>query len=74
MLFLLLAGWLVYDASTFALYKPDAFTGRERGCYTSIEILLGVKSPTSWIRPVEFIGAVGAGISGLVLLARRKNK
>lgn len=74
MLFLLLAGWLVYDASTFALYKPDAFTGRERGCYTSIELLFGVKSPTSWIRPAEFVGASVIGIAGLVLLARRKSK
>jgi hypothetical protein len=70
----LLAGWLFYDASTFALYKPDAVTGRERGCYTRLELFLGVKSPTSWIRPAEFVCAVGGGFFGLVLLARRKSE
>lgn len=74
MLLLLFAGWLFYDANTFALYKADAVTGRERGCYTGIELLLGVKSPTSWVRPAEFVCAVGAGIFGLVLLARRKSE
>jgi hypothetical protein len=69
-----LAGWLFYDASTFALYKPDAVAGRERGCYTGIELLLGVKCPTSWVRPAEFVFAGGIGITGLVLLARRKTK
>jgi hypothetical protein len=70
----LLAGWLFYDASTFALYKPDAVNGRERGCYTRLELFLGVKSPTSWIRPAEFVCAGGIGIPGLVMLARRKTK
>jgi hypothetical protein len=56
------------------LYKPDAVAGRERGCYTGIELLLGVKSPTSWVRPAEFVFAGGIGITGLVLLARRKTK
>jgi hypothetical protein len=70
----LLAGWLFYDASTFALYKADTATGRERGCYTRIELLLGVKSPTSWVRPAEFVCAGVIGVAALVLLAWRKSK
>jgi hypothetical protein len=69
-----LAGWLFYDASTYALYKPDADTGRERGCYTGIELLFGVKNPTDWVRPAEYVCAGVIGIAGLVLLAGRKSK
>jgi hypothetical protein len=74
MLFLLFAGRLFYDASTFALYKTDAVTGRERGCYTGIELLLGAKSPTNWVRPAEFVCAGVIGVAALVLLVGRKSK
>jgi len=49
----LVAGWLLMDASTTVLYARDPVGGRARGCYTKIEILLGLKSPTDWIRMTE---------------------
>ncbi|HEX4962032.1 MAG TPA: hypothetical protein VF173_14435 [Thermoanaerobaculia bacterium] len=62
--FLLLAAgwvlscWLVLDSFIFALMPEDPATGRERGCYTDIELWLGVKEPT-WIRGAEeIVGAV----------------
>jgi|GEM_PF-2289613 len=53
-----LSAWLVWDGFTFALYGDDPATGMERGCYTDIELWLGVKEPT-WIRGAEqIVGAV----------------
>jgi hypothetical protein len=43
----------------FGLYRADPATGRAKGCYTSIELFLGLKTPSDWVRPVELgIGAV----------------
>ena len=56
--------WLVVDASTFSLYPSDAITGRERACYTGIELWLNLTAPSSWIRPVEFlVGLLAVGVS-----------
>lgn len=48
---------LFIDANTFSLYPADNVTGREYGCYTVIENLIGTKSP-SVIRQIELIGAI----------------
>lgn len=53
-----LSWWLVLDGFIFALMPDDPATGRERGCYTDIELWFGVKEPT-WIRGAEqIVGAV----------------
>ena len=49
--------FLFIDADTFSLYQADSITGREYGCYTEIENLIGIKSP-SIIRSIEFFGAI----------------
>jgi hypothetical protein len=56
---LLVSLWLLRDAMVFGLRKADPATGRARGCYTDIELLLAFKSPSVWVRPVELgVGAV----------------
>ena len=72
---LLLASWLVRDASTFALRGVDRESGRGRGCYTDVELMLGVHSPTNWVRPTELALALVFGVSAFViLLAGNKSK
>lgn len=46
--------FLFNDANTFSLYPADSITGREYGCYTEIENLIGIKSP-SIIRSIEYL-------------------
>lgn len=56
---LLVSLWLLRDAMVFGLCKADPATGRARGCYTDIELLLAFKTPSGWVRPVELgVGAV----------------
>ena len=45
------------DASTYALMPNDPISGRSRGCYTTIEQIIGVNHPT-WIRGAEYITAL----------------
>lgn len=54
---------LFLDATTFGLSKASPSTGRAKGCYTQLELLLGVKRPTKWVRPVELVGAGLLGVS-----------
>ena len=54
---LVLGAWLLSDGVLFTLYPADPTSGREYGCYTMLEMWLGVQSPT-WIRTVELIGAL----------------
>ncbi|HEX4961498.1 MAG TPA: hypothetical protein VF173_11710 [Thermoanaerobaculia bacterium] len=68
-----LSWWLVWDGFTFRLLAEDPSTGRERGCYTAIELWLGVKEPT-WIRGAEeIVGAVlFLGIPPLLIWSVRR--
>lgn len=68
-----LAVWFFRDASTFALRARDPEAGRERGCYTDLEILFNVKNPTSWVRVVEF-GLAGICAFSAFGLLRGGNK
>jgi hypothetical protein len=67
---LLLAVSLLMDALAFALYPADPATGRARGCYTTLELLLGVKRPTEWARLTQFAVAGGIAVSCVVLMIR----
>jgi hypothetical protein len=69
----LLAVWLFRDANTFALRGIDRESGRGRGCYTDIEMMLGLKSPTDWVRPSEFILSLVFGIFALRLMMAGRN-
>ncbi len=51
-----LATALYLDASMCRLCPVDSVSARERGCYTGLELWLGMKSP-SWIRMTEGIVA-----------------
>ena len=84
-LVILLAGWamslwLLGDGFSYALYDDDPATGRQRGCYTTIEQVLGVKEPTV-IRPIEqllgvalFLGVPIVIAVGGVLLGKRRSE
>lgn len=54
---IVIGAWLLSDGIAFTLYAADARTGREYGCYTMLELWLGVQQPT-WTRTVELLGAV----------------
>jgi hypothetical protein len=55
---LALGSWLLEDSGTFVLMPAEPATSRTRGCYTTIELLVGVTSPSA-IRPTELlVGAV----------------
>ncbi len=71
LLLFLLTAWLFRDATVFALYKADPITHRGVGCYTEIEILIGVQSPTSWIRAVELVAACTFGLAGIVVIFKK---
>ena len=49
-----LAVWLFVDGTKFSLYPPNPSIGRTGGCYTDLEIMLGVGRPT-WIRNAELL-------------------
>ena len=70
---LLLAVWLFRDSTVFALRKPDPVTGRGRGCYTELEILLGIKYPTEWIRLAELAGGGILTVSAVTIIIRWRN-
>ena len=67
---LVLTIWLVRDSMVFALRKADPITGRGRGCYTDLEIWLGVKQPTGWVRFAELVGAGTLAVSTTVVVVR----
>ena len=70
---LILAILLFRDATIYGLRKADPVTGRGRGCYTELEILLGAKSSTEWIRFAELAVAgvfVVAGIAAIITWRR----
>ena len=53
----LLALCLYIDSMTWSLSAADPISGRVRGCFTAIELWIGVSNP-SWIRFAEFVVAV----------------
>jgi hypothetical protein len=66
----LAAAWLFKDSLTIALAKANPATGRPRACFTDLELLLGITTPTGWIRLAEFIVAGILTVSGLVVVFR----
>jgi hypothetical protein len=48
--------FLLWDATTFAFYAPDLAAGRPAGCFTAVELLLGVSRPSA-VRGIELLGA-----------------
>lgn len=73
----ILASWLLADVSVMALYAADHVTGRESGCYTDLEIFIGLKTPSGWIRPLEAVVGVALFIyllSGAWHYWRRKGR
>jgi len=67
-----LACFFLWDATNLVCPAPDATTGREGGCYTLLEIVIGVKHPNV-IRLMEFVVAAAIGGVVYVLLRRRKH-
>jgi len=74
-LIILLAVLLFVDAATLTLSPFDPVTGRGRGCYTTIESWIGLKQPSSWIRPTQAIFALSLiPLSLLAFLGRKKGR
>jgi hypothetical protein len=46
---------LLSDATTYALLPPDPATGRERGCFTLVDLALGLARPSELSRMVELV-------------------
>ena len=61
-----IAFFFLADGAVFALQAADPVTGRAKGCYTSIELLMGVTEPTAWIRAAELL--VASIIGGMVVV------
>ena len=59
------------DATKLNLYSADPTTGGIHGCFTSLEVWLGVKYP-SWIRNAESIAALVLFIAGVIILIINK--
>ena len=75
---LVLGAWLLSDGILFTLYQADPASGREYGCYTTLEIWLRVQN-SGWIRTVELIGAITFVPLGILKLfefftARRRKR
>ena len=65
---LLLAGCLFLDAACIAMMKANPATGRARGCYTTVELFFGAKSPTEWVRPAQFVASAILCFYGIALI------
>ena len=68
--------WLLLDASAFALYPADPAAGRSPGCYTALELWLGVSRP-SQLRGIQALVALGMMFGPLwpiVAGARRRRR
>ncbi len=66
---LLLSLWLLRDGMIFGLRRADPVTGRARGCYTDIELRLGFKTPSGWVRPVELGIGVAMFVGSFIAIA-----
>jgi len=75
---LAIGAFLFLDANTFVLMAADPATGRPKGCFTAVELMLGV-SESSGIRGIEWLVSIGLllavpvmAISALVRWFRRR--
>lgn len=68
---LLLTVWLLRDATTYALHAKDSSSGRARGGYTDLEIMLGFREPNGWVRLSEFILGLACGFSAVKVFPDR---
>ena len=64
LLLALLAWFLLWDATSSVLIARDVAKGREMGCYTAIELLMGVTKPGP-IRLIELV----MGVATIVYIA-----
>ena len=66
--------FLLMDATTFALMAADPATGRPSGCFTAVELMLGITEPNG-VREIEWLASIGMllalPVSGVRALARR---
>ena len=70
-----LAVFLGLDSLGFSLYEPDPSIGRRGGCYTDLEMLLGVVRPT-WIRDAQLLSPLvllPMAIASWIMLRPRRN-
>ena len=62
---------LLDDAATFGLMPADPHTGRERGCYTWLDLLVGAKQPQELARFGEAVGGGTLLVLPLAFMAGR---
>jgi len=72
---LVVAGlWLIGDAMTYALHPADPASGKPRGCYTKLDLLLGVGPSESGIlagtRALELVMGIPLVLFGSARFAR----
>lgn len=63
----IVATWFFIDAMLYSLRARDPVSGRRMGCYTQIELWLGVRSPTAWIRDAEMYGSLALFVLAAVV-------
>jgi hypothetical protein len=63
----IVAGWFFTDAMLYSFRARDPVSGRRMGCYTQIELWLGVQSPTGWIRDAEMYGSLALFVLAAVV-------
>ncbi|MGV3720025.1 MAG: hypothetical protein ACO1SX_03860 [Actinomycetota bacterium] len=68
---LLVALFLLTDATTLANIAPDPTIGRVRGAFTLVELWLGFHSPAPLIRVGEIVLAVAILATGFVRIRQR---
>jgi hypothetical protein len=68
---LLIALFLLMDATAVANTAPDPTIGRVRGAYTLVELWLGLSRPASLVRIGEIVLAVAITVWGFVRIRRR---
>jgi len=59
---------LYFDTQMFALSVANTTTGRQYGCYTILELLIGVKEPSS-IRGIQEILSIVFILLGIILFS-----
>jgi len=67
--------WLLNDAMTFMLYAPSP--ERQMGCYTAVELWLGVTEPHDSIRQTELfsgLSLLAAIVAAAVMWATRRRR
>ena len=69
----LFAIFLLLDAGTYALRAADPASGRRSGCYTALELWIGVKEP-SVIRTIQPLLSGGLLVTGFVTWRKLRPK